>query len=41
MFYIYTPSKKFNTIRISVFRDITKIWKKINRIEEVKKIYFA
>ena len=26
--YVYTPSQKFNKIRISVFCDIIKIWKK-------------
>ena len=28
MLYVYIPSQKFNMIRILVFRDITKIWKK-------------
>ena len=39
--YVYTPSQKFNTISISVLRDITKLRKKINHVREVKKIYFV
>ena len=37
MLYVYTLSKKIDTIRISVIRDIKKIFKKINDIEDVKK----
>ena len=36
--YVYTPSQKFNTIRILVFRDIKKSGK-INHIKEVKNIF--
>ena len=28
MLYAYIPSQKFGTVKISVLRDITKIWKK-------------
>ena len=38
MLYVYTPSQKFDTIRISVFRDITKILKK-STILKMSKIY--
>ena len=37
---LYTPSQKFDTIRISIFRDITKIWKK-STILRMSKKYFA
>ena len=37
--YLYTPSQKFNTIRVSVLRDVTKMWKKINHIKGVKNIF--
>ena len=36
MLYAYIPSQKFNAMKISVFRDIIKIWKKINYIKDVK-----
>ena len=34
-------SEKFDSIRISVLRDITKILKKFNYVKNVKNIYFA
>ena len=37
----YILNQKFDSIRISIFRDITKIWKKITRIKDIKNIYSA
>ena len=37
---MYIPKQKFDTIRIAVLRDITKIWKKINHIKHDMNIYF-
>ena len=34
-------SYNFYSIRISVLRDKTKIWKKINRNKDVKNLHFA
>ena len=39
MLYAYTLSQRFNTIRILVLRDITKIFKKIKLIKQVKNIF--
>ena len=36
MLYVYTPNQEFNTIRISVLGDITKIWKKSSIFEKSK-----
>ena len=41
MYGTYIPYKKFDPIKISVVRDITKIWKKSIHIIDVKNIYFA
>ena len=41
MYGMYIPNQKFYWIRISVLRDITKIWKKITHIKDVKNIYFT
>ena len=40
MIYEYTPSQKFNTIRISVLHDIKKNLKNISYIKEVKNRHF-
>ena len=39
MFYVYTPSRKVNTIKISVLCDIINILKQINQIKDVKNIH--
>ena len=39
MYGTYIPNQYFNALRISVFRDITKIWKKFTHIQKVKNIY--
>ena len=36
MLYVYTPSRKFDTIKISVIYDIIKIFKKIKYIKDIK-----
>ena len=41
MLYVYTPSQKFNTIRISVLRDIIKMWKKSTTLKILQNIYFV
>ena len=37
----HIPNQKFDSIRISVLRDTTNIWKKIDLIKDVKNIYFT
>ena len=37
----YVRNIKFDSIRISMLHDITKIWKKISRIKHFKNIDFA
>ena len=36
MLYVYTSSQKFNTIRVSVLRDTTKVWKKSSILRKSK-----
>ena len=40
MYTTYSPDQKFDSIRISVLRDITKIWKKITHIKDVRNILY-
>ena len=37
MLYEYTPSQKFDTIRIWVFRDIIRIWRKSTILKGMRK----
>ena len=36
MLYVYTPSQKFDTIRVSILCDIIKIWKKLTILKMSK-----
>ena len=37
----YIPNQKLDSIKISVLRDIEKMWKQISDIKDVKNIYFT
>ena len=41
MLCVYTPSQKYDALRLSLLRDIKKSEKKINHIKDVNNIYFA